>query len=93
MAEQTAHLICELYVRLELVGLVDDNVLPMPLSQEELADALGASPVHTNRVLQDLRGRGLLSWSARRVEVLDLAGLQRLAEFDPVYLNLVDLPR
>ena len=51
-----AHLLCELLVRLRAVELVEDHAFDLPVTQAELADALGISNVHVNRVLQDLRG-------------------------------------
>ena len=91
--EQTAHLFCELFVRLELTGRAEGMTFKFPLSQVELADCLGVSAVHANRVLQELRATEVLRWRGRQVEILDWPRLQALAEFDPVYLNLVDSPR
>lgn len=91
--EQAAHLFCELYVRLQLTGRVEDTGFVFPLSQAEFADCLGVSAVHANRVVQELRATKVLAWRGRRVEVLDWEQLKALAEFDPVYLNIVDIPR
>lgn len=91
--EQTAHLFCELYVRLQLTGRAEGQTFVFPLSQIELADCLGVSPVHANRVVQELRATQVMSWRGRQVEILDWPALQSLAEFDPTYLNLVDSPR
>lgn len=91
--EQTAHLFCELFVRLQLTGRTEGKSFIFPLSQVELADCLGVSAVHANRVVQELRATQLLAWNGRRVEIRDWEALQALAEFDPVYLNLVDSPR
>ncbi len=90
---QTAHLICELYVRLETNGLAQAFTFPMPMSQAEFADALGMSSVHANRVLQELRGESVLAWQGRSVSILDWDRLRQIAEFDPVYLNLFSSPR
>lgn len=91
--EQTAHLFCELFVRLQLTGRTEGQSFVFPLSQAELADCLGVSAVHANRVLQDLRATEVLAWRGRNVEVLDWDQLQALAEFDATYLNLIDSPR
>lgn len=91
--EQTAHLFCELFVRLQLAGRAEGDAFMFPLSQVELADCLGVSAVHANRVLQELRATKVLAWRGRHVEILDWPALQSLAEFDPVYLNIVDSPR
>src|SRR3954447_24264758 len=86
--KQMAHLFCELLVRLQTVGLAKDNGFEFPLTQEELADALGISPVHTNRVLTQLRDDGLIRLSGKRLEILDLDRLCTYAGFDPSYLHL-----
>ena len=91
--ERAAHLLCELYVRLQLVDLAREFSFAMPLSQIEFADALSISSVHTNRVLQELRNEGAASWQSREVRILDWQRLMTLAEFDPTYLNLFPSPR
>lgn len=91
--EQTAHLFCELYVRLQLTGRTEGQTFIFPLSQAELADCMGLSAVHANRVLQELRATGVIAWRGRHVEIVNWPSLQALAEFDPIYLNLVDSPR
>ena len=83
-----AHLFCELEVRLEIVGMAKDGVYDFPVTQQELADMLGITPVHANRTLQDLRSREVVEFSARLVTIKDRAALRRLAEFDPAYLYL-----
>lgn len=91
--ERAAHLLCELYVRLETVGVAQDFTFAMPMSQIEFADALSISSVHTNRVLQELRSEGAVAWQQREVRILDWQRLASLAEFDPTYLNLFRSPR
>ena len=83
-----AHLMCELLVRLRAVELVEDHTFKLPVTQVDLADALGLSPVHVNRVLQELRGNGLITLRGGAVHVLDWDGLQQAGEFDPTYLHL-----
>jgi CRP-like cAMP-binding protein len=84
-----AHLLCELLVRLRAVELVEDHAFTLPVTQAELADALGISTVHANRVLQDLRAENLITWRGEILKVLDWEGLQRAGEFDPAYLHQV----
>lgn len=83
-----AHLICELYIRLRVMGLTRDWRFDLPLTQQELADTTGLSIVHFNRALQDLRSRHLLTWEAGVVTITDWPGLVRRGEFDPDYLQL-----
>lgn len=83
-----AHLYCEMFVRLEARGLTDAASFFLPLTQIDLADALGLSPVHINRTLQDLRRQGVLAPRGRYYGFDNWDRLQRAAEFDPGYLNL-----
>lgn len=83
-----AHLFCELHVRLGIIGLTEGESFQFGLTQDELADCLGLTPVHVNRTLKDLRERGLLEFRSGRVTIKDLPGLRQLAEFDAGYLYL-----
>lgn len=85
-----AHLICELYLRLNAVGLAGEHTLPMPVRQPDLADALGLTSVHINRTLKAMRAEGLISLHSRRLEIRDWAKLVATAEFSPQYLHLDD---
>lgn len=86
--KQLAHLICELLFRLGAVGLVSEGSFDFPITQEELADTVGMSPVHVNRVLQHLRGDGLIRLRGKTMTVLDEKRLCELAGFNPGYLHL-----
>ncbi len=85
---RTAHLLCELLVRLRAVGLAQGHACELPITQGELADALGFSHVHANRILQDIRAAGLISLKGSTLTALDWEGLKRAGEFDPAYLHL-----
>ncbi|WP_296597553.1 Crp/Fnr family transcriptional regulator [Phenylobacterium sp.] len=91
--ERTAHLVCEIHSRLDLVGGVEGGGFDLPLTQAELGEALGISQVHANRVVGALRNRGLVAWRDGRVRILDLEGLQELASFNPTYLALESMER
>ena len=88
-----AHIICELYVRLQVTGRVDGQSFHLPLSQSEMADVMGLSLVHMNRVIQAMRREKLISWINQTITLLDWDRLRQLAEFDPTYLNLWIEPR
>jgi CRP-like cAMP-binding protein len=90
---QLAHLICELYLRLKVVGLVVDLSFTFPLTQVVLAEVLGISPVHVNRTVQELRRENLIVWSGTSMRIEDWDRLAKTAEFDPTYLNLSQAPR
>jgi CRP-like cAMP-binding protein len=83
-----AHLFCELYVRLSVVGRARDEAYEFPLTQREISECLGLTVVHANRTLQELRRRGLVEFENKHLRILDRRGLEGLAEFDPAYLFL-----
>ena len=85
--ERTAHFLLELSARLTLVGRGTREGFACPLSQYMLADALGLSSVHINRVLRVLREDGLLTFQQGQVTIHDFDGLVDLADFDRAYLD------
>lgn len=90
---RAAHLFCELYHRLKIVELVDGASFGFPVNQTELGECLGLTPVHTNRVLKELRERGLAQFKQATVTIGNLHELELLAEFEPSYLYLNSEPR
>ncbi|HVX75173.1 MAG TPA: Crp/Fnr family transcriptional regulator [Bradyrhizobium sp.] len=86
--ERVAHVICELYERLRVVGLVDENMFAFPVTQMDMADATGLSTVHLNRTLQELRGSGLITLKDRSLTIHDFQALSNTAMFNPNYLHL-----
>jgi CRP-like cAMP-binding protein len=91
--EHAAHLLCEMFLRLRAVGLTEDDSFKLPLTQAELGDSLGLSTVHVNRVVQELRAKGLITWRGETLVIDDWKRLQELAEFDPTFLSLEVEPR
>jgi CRP-like cAMP-binding protein len=85
--ERMAHFMLELGARLRLVGMADRSGYACPLSQYLLADALGLSAVHVNRVLRELREEGLLTFQKGRVVFDDYDALIEFAHFDRAYLD------
>ena len=83
-----AHLLCEFRVRMRAVGLAGESNFDLPVTQNELGDALGLSTVHVNRVLQDLRRDGLIILRGGSVSIPDWERLKSAAEFDQAYLHL-----
>jgi CRP-like cAMP-binding protein len=88
--QRIAHVICEIYVKLRAVGLADSEGFELAVTQSELADALGLSSVHVNRVLQDLRRDGLIVSRGRFVAINDWERLRSAGDFEPGYLHLKD---
>jgi CRP-like cAMP-binding protein len=86
--QRLAHLVCEMFTRMEGLGLADGDHFAFPVTQAQLGDALGLSSVHINRTLQDLRTDGLISWKASIVTIHDEGNLRSVADFDPAYLEL-----
>ena len=87
-----AHLLCELYLRLEIVHRAGSCKMELPVSQAVLADILGLSEVHVNRSIAQLRTAELVKWKGRAIEICDWDGLVRQAEFDATYLRLTRAP-
>lgn len=85
---RTAHLLCEVFMRLRAVDLASERAMSMPITQVEMADALGLSPVHMNRMVKELRERQLITLDGQQVEILDWDALAALGDFDPVFLHL-----
>ncbi|MBZ9709171.1 Crp/Fnr family transcriptional regulator [Mesorhizobium sp. B3-2-1] len=88
-----AHLICELFVRLQAVKRTDGMSFHLPLSQAEMADVLGLSVVHMNRVIGGLKKIKVITWTNHTVTILDWEQLAGIAEFDPTYLSMNNEPR
>ena len=88
---RVAHLLCEFALRLEVAGLGQQTNYELPMTQEQLADATGLTPVHVNRTLQSLGKAGLIERSnPRRVVIGDWQKLVDAGDFDSGYLHLHD---
>ena len=83
-----AHLICEMYARLNAVGLARDFTIEWPLTQEQIGDSQGLSTVHVNRSMQELRRAGLIETPRKKLVIKNWDGLQFAADFNPAYLRL-----
>lgn len=88
---RTAHLFLEFASRLDVFGALSENSYECPLTQYELADALGLTPIHINRMLRELRERKLVSFRNGVVKIHDWYELAALSNFDPDYLVLKTL--
>jgi CRP-like cAMP-binding protein len=86
--ERTAHLLCELAIRLEVAGLGTREDYMLPMTQEQLSDALALSIVHVNRMLRLLAEEQLIERNKRSLRIVDFAGLARIGDFDIRYLHL-----
>jgi CRP-like cAMP-binding protein len=85
--KRIANLFCEFLLRLQTVGQASADGFEFPLTQEELGETLGVSTVHVNRVLQELRAKGLITLR-NKLTIHDVAALKEFAEFNPNYLHL-----
>jgi len=83
-----AHILCEFAIRLEAAGLAKTSSYELPMTQDQLADAVGLTPVHVNRTLMALGREGLIERRRRSVRIDDWKELARVADFDPSYLHL-----
>jgi CRP-like cAMP-binding protein len=89
-AEQMAHIFCEVYTRLKAVGQAEDGRFRSPVTQEEMADLMGLTPVHVNRTLKLLREQGLIELDGKWVVIPHFERLRQCGGFDPNYLHLKD---
>ena len=85
--ERVAHLMCEMFVRTRTNNTVLKEECAMPISQIMLADALGLTPVHVNRVLRKFKNAGVMRLSAGKLVISDIEELTRIAGFDETYLH------
>ena len=85
--QRTAHVLCELIARMEIVGIEDMQNFVLPLSQDEFADILGISVVHMNKTLQALRRDRIISFRNSLLVVHDHLKLAAEAGFDSGYLH------
>ena len=81
-----AHIFAEIWCRLDMVGLGERDSFETPFTQMDLAEMCGATAIHTNRAIRDLRERGLAAFERGRVTISDRNALESHAEFDPAYL-------
>lgn len=84
---RVAHLICEIAARLDMEGLPPGQDYELPMTQEQLADALGLTPVHVNRVLRILEDDGLILRKSRQIRLPHWEQLRRASDFDDRYLH------
>lgn len=86
-AERLAHLLCEHFHRMRIMGLTEGDTCPFPFSQSRLSASQGLSTVHTNRQLRRLQRDGLVRVEGRRMRILDRVRLEAFADFTPDYLS------
>jgi CRP-like cAMP-binding protein len=82
-----AHLLCEFALRLRALGLADEYRYELPMTQEQIADCTGLTPVHVNRVLKELGRLGLIVRDKRAVSIADWNRLQQVGDFSTRYLH------
>jgi len=85
--ERIAHLLLEMAWRMRQAGLIDGNTMVLPISQADLADAVGISPVHINRSLQALRAEGLIRTYGKTVVIEKWDEMAELSDFTPIYMH------
>ena len=85
--ERTAHLLLEFEARLRVIGCVHDDSFELPISQADLADALGVTAVHLNRTMQALRRERMIRTVSQTVTIENRPAMEALAGFDATYLH------
>jgi CRP-like cAMP-binding protein len=91
--QRLAHIFCELVIRYRVIGGTQDDSVPFPLTQEQLSDATGMTPVYVNRMLGQLKEEGLIDLNSSTLTVLDFDRLKDVAQYDVNYLHLVRTKR
>ncbi len=86
--ERIGHFLLELYRRVQITGAHTDDGFRVPLTQTVIADALGLTPIHTNRVLRQLERDGLIARDNGWILFKDEARLAEISQFDPSYFHL-----
>jgi CRP-like cAMP-binding protein len=87
-----AHLLCEIATRLGVAPAKGEIVFPFPVTQTQLADVAGLTPVHVNRTIQSIRREGLAD-IRRDARIFDWDALVEAGEFDPDYLQMSVKPQ
>ncbi len=91
------HLLCEFAMRMEAAEISEHTSYELPITQEQLADAVALTPVHVNRTLMKLEQDGLITRTKRKITIVDWKELVKVADFEPRYLHLdrqnVQIPR
>ena len=90
--ERLSHFLLELHARLAAVGRAEKTRFTLPFSQEVIADVLGLSVPHLNRMMQQLRSENLIADRERVIEFLDADAMQSLAHYQPQALAPIPLP-
>lgn len=83
-----AHLLCEVYLRSKAAGVAEDGIFELPITQEQLGDAVGLTPVHVNRTLKSLAEDGVVHRDRRYISFSDWDRLAEIGDFNPLYLHL-----
>jgi CRP-like cAMP-binding protein len=85
---RVAHLLCEFATRLDAAGLVTEPPFELPMTQEQIGDAVGLTSVHVNRTLKALAAEGLIERDRRQISFNDWDRLRATADFSALYLHL-----
>jgi CRP-like cAMP-binding protein len=89
---RVAYLLCELVWRQRAIGGSEEDAIGLPMTQTDLADALGLTPVYVNRILQAFRRERLITWEQQRLTLRDVETLQAISGLTPDYLRLGTAP-
>ncbi|HYD14152.1 MAG TPA: Crp/Fnr family transcriptional regulator [Allosphingosinicella sp.] len=86
--ERLAHVLAEIFLRMQARGYTENDSCPFLITQSDLAELVGLTPVHVNRMLQLLRRDGLIVQGGRTLRIPDMQRLLQVARLDPAYLGL-----
>lgn len=86
--ERVAHIFCELWLRMKIIGEVEDDEFHLPVTQTQLGDTVGLTPVHVSRTLKRMRDQGLIELGKKQLKICNIAELKEIAGFNSDYLHL-----
>lgn len=86
--ERIGHLLLELHRRAQIVNLANGDAMRLPMTQTQIADTLGLTPIHTNRVLRRLVREGYIETNRQWIRFVDADALAAICDFDPAYFHL-----
>jgi CRP-like cAMP-binding protein len=90
---RVAHLLCELAMRLEVAGLARDHRYDLPMTQEQIADCTGLTPVHVNRTLKEMDKQGFIVRNKRSLSIQDWERMRAVGDFNARYLHIESVPQ
>lgn len=85
---RVAHLLCEFSIRMRYAGVSSERSCELPMTQEQIADAVGLTAVHVNRTLKSLVAEGVIERDKRKISFTNWEKMTEIGDFSALYLHL-----